>query len=157
MTKVTAKVIQWNCTEYIEGISLRNEFLNKTANLPLLKKAPINEKNFIHIAAFLDDKVVGTLFILPVYESTIQIKQVAVSDKYQGMGIEKKLILFVEEQVKESGGARIILDGRDSAWVFYESLGYSEKGLPKKHGDVYLKQFEKQVTQPAVLHYMYTA
>ncbi len=53
-----------------------------------------------------------------------QIRYMAVEKEWQGKGIGKMILLYLEEKVKEKGAKNIILNARDIAIKFYEKNGY---------------------------------
>ncbi len=53
-----------------------------------------------------------------------QIRYMAVEKEWQGKGIGKMILLYLEEKVKEKGAKNIILNARDIAIKFYERNGY---------------------------------
>jgi N-acetylglutamate synthase-like GNAT family acetyltransferase len=56
-----------------------------------------------------------------------QIRFMAVDDKYQGKGLGKLIVDFLEQRGKSLGLQRIELQARENAVKFYESCGYSVK------------------------------
>ncbi|EST90510.1 GNAT family N-acetyltransferase [Vagococcus lutrae] len=126
---IKMKTIQWQSKEYYEGIALRNQHLNQPSGLTLITDAPIQEELAIHLAAIIDQRVVGTLFLDNTdRENTAQIKQVAVSDAYRGMKIGQSLMAYAELIARQQGYEEIFLTARESAWLFYEKLGYESSG-----------------------------
>ena len=53
-----------------------------------------------------------------------QIRYMAVSDDYQGMGFGSEIIKVLENIAREKGSRRIILQSRENAVKFYEKNGY---------------------------------
>ncbi len=54
-----------------------------------------------------------------------QVRCVAVSSQAQGKGVGKLLMQFLEEKAWQLGMTEIILDARDNAVQFYQSIGYT--------------------------------
>lgn len=54
-----------------------------------------------------------------------QIRYMAVSESYQGLGVGKKLIAYAEIIAKERGNKEIVLQSRSSAVNFYKKCGYT--------------------------------
>ena len=53
-----------------------------------------------------------------------QIRYMAVSDDYQGMGYGSKIVKVLENIAREKGNRKIILQSRENAVKFYEKNGY---------------------------------
>ena len=53
-----------------------------------------------------------------------QIRYMAVSDDYQGMGYGSKIVKALDNIAREKGSRKIILQSRENAVKFYEKNGY---------------------------------
>ena len=53
-----------------------------------------------------------------------QIRYMAVSDDYQGMGFGSKMLIVLDNIAREKGSRKIILQSRGNAVKFYEKNGY---------------------------------
>jgi len=58
------------------------------------------------------------------------MRQVAVSDKHQGLGIGRAMVEFSERFARENGYGKISMHARDTAVGFYLRLGYEVEGEP---------------------------
>ena len=56
-----------------------------------------------------------------------QIRFMAVDNRYQGKGLGKLIVDFLEEEAKVTGLQRIELEARENAVKFYERCGYRVK------------------------------
>ena len=97
------------------------------------------EANDVLIAGYTNERIIGCLILTPLNGQTAQMRQVAVEEIWQGQGVGRQLIAFAEQAARERGFAEITLHGRESAFPFYERLGYaafgptfSEVGLPHR-------------------------
>lgn len=127
------------------GIHLRNKLLKKTSGKELIQELPLEEKDNWHIVVLNDEEVVGTLMLSKKNRKTAQIEQVAISESMQGLGVGKQLIDFAENLAKELGFMQVYLTGRESAWKFYEKLGYQTNNKVSRKGRVIVKEFTKQL------------
>lgn len=57
-------------------------------------------------------------------DTTAQIRYMAVHQDYQGKGLGKLVLTYLEEIAKENKRTDIILHARENAIKFYESCGY---------------------------------
>jgi N-acetylglutamate synthase-like GNAT family acetyltransferase len=63
-----------------------------------------------------------------MHESAVrqgQVRCVAVATDQQGKGIGKLIMSYLEKVAMEKGWQEIILEARENAVPFYESIGYS--------------------------------
>lgn len=141
---------------YKETLNLRNDVLRKSAGKPLLVDSPTEEMTDFHLVVKQDGKVVGTLLLHPCFTSCVQIKQVAISPTCQGQGLGKKLMVYAEDVVKKLGFTTIFLTGRQSAWHFYQKLGYSELMEEYSDGELVFKVFKKDIQPLPILKEMKT-
>jgi ribosomal protein S18 acetylase RimI-like enzyme len=58
------------------------------------------------------------------------MRQVAVSDKHQGLGVGRALVDFSEKYAGDNGYSKISMHARESAVGFYLKLGYEVEGEP---------------------------
>ena len=120
--------------------------MKKTANIPLISELPLEEQDNWHVIVLEDDRVVGTLMLREKDNQTIQIQQVAIDQSMQGQGLGLRLMTFAEQLAKELGFKKTYLTGRESAWHFYEQLGYLTNHEVIKGKGVRLKEFEKKLS-----------
>ena len=78
----------------------------------------------IYISAYDGDTLIGKAIITPLNKDTVQMRQMAVDESYQGKGIGRAIVLEFEHVVMELGYTTIILHARETALPFYEKLGY---------------------------------
>lgn len=78
----------------------------------------------IYLSAFDGDLLIGTAIITPLDDTTVQMRQMAVHEDYQGKGIGRQIVGEFEKLVLELGYSQVVLHGRESALPFYEKLGY---------------------------------
>lgn len=153
---VTLRLTYFGSTEYWAGIYLRNELLKKTANTPLISELPLEEQDNWHVVVLEDERVVGTLMLSEWDNKTMKIQQVAIDPSMQGQGLGLRLMAFAEQLAKELGFKKTYLTGRESAWRFYEQLGYLTNHDIITGKGVLLKEFEKKLTHNTYLKEMET-
>jgi N-acetylglutamate synthase-like GNAT family acetyltransferase len=115
---------------YRKMLLLREAVLRKPLGLKLSPEELQKDVSDHHIAALLEDAVVGCLVLMPLPDKTIKMRQVAVLSDKQRSGIGKSLILWTEDFSRSLGFSRIILHSRETAVGFYEKLGYKKTGQP---------------------------
>ena len=117
------------CSEaYQAELALRNELLRKPIGLDLYCEDLSQEDRDWHIGAFVGGKLIGCLVLTPLNDREIKMRQVAVKEDYQGLGIGRRLVEYAELFAREKGYSAIVLNARKSAIGFYEKLGYKVVG-----------------------------
>lgn len=106
--------------------ALRFSVLREPWNQPHGSEVLADEASAIHVMAIDEsEKVLG---VARMHESAIsqgQVRCVAVATGQQGKGIGKLIMRYLENVAMEKGWQEIVLEARENAVPFYESLGYS--------------------------------
>jgi ribosomal protein S18 acetylase RimI-like enzyme len=77
--------------------------------------------------AIIDIQIVGVLALLPIDETLIEIKNIAVLETHQGKGIGKKLLAFAFSEAKEKGFQDIQIGTANSSigqLALYQKMGF---------------------------------
>ena len=104
---------------------LRWRMLRKPWNQPKGSEKDELEDKSIHAMVCNEDRIpigVGRAHFNSDEEA--QIRYMAVEEEWQGKGIGKMILSYLEEKIKEKGAKNIILNARDIAIKFYEKNGY---------------------------------
>jgi len=121
---ITFKSFTHDSPLYEESIVLRNRILIEAVGRHEdCRDFDFPEKD-IYISAFDGDVLIGSAIITPLNNDTVQMRQMAVDNAYQGQGVGRAIALEFERIVKEKGYSMIILHAREIAVPFYEKLGY---------------------------------
>jgi len=124
----TLCLIRVGSEEYKAELDLRNEILRKPIGLDLYSEDMSREDMDWHIGAFMDGALVGCLILTPLDSEKIKMRQVAVKEDHQGLGIGTKLVAYSEVFARERGYRRIVLAARKTALEFYAKLGHEVVG-----------------------------
>ena len=112
----------------------------RTVSLENAKRIFMKMKNYPFYkvyAALLDDNIVGTFELLVMDNlahrgaPSAVVEDVVVSDKHQGKGIGKEMMIFAMKVCREMGCYKLSLSSnvkRENAHKFYESLGFNQHG-----------------------------
>lgn len=95
----------------------------------------IIDKGGMIFYAQYNDKIVGTVSLLKIDDTTFELTKMAVSDGNQGLGIGKKLMEHCLNEAKEKGIQKLILYSNRKllpAIHLYESFGFIE--IPVEEG-----------------------
>lgn len=134
------KIFRQSDPEYLLSLILRYKILRIPLGLTFTAADLGRDTNDIHIGAFDGDTILGSLILTDSGDGTVQMRQVAVDDMYQGKGIGRELALYSEVYAKDKGFKLIHCHARSVAAPFYKRLGYDivggefvEVGIPHFH------------------------
>ncbi|MGI9158802.1 MAG: GNAT family N-acetyltransferase [Saprospiraceae bacterium] len=134
MTGIRIFQIEFGTPEYDETVRLRDEVLRKPLGLSFTAEQLATEYDSLHlIATDLGGRLIACLVLVPVSESTIKMRQVAVRPDLQGRGVGKAIVLAAEALAADGGFQEMVLHARETATEFYRKLDYRTEG----------KQFEE--------------
>jgi predicted GNAT family N-acyltransferase len=116
--------------DYEQELMLRQKILRTPLGLILDPEKLKLENHDFHLGAFHDQRLLGCLILSPDSNQILKMRQVAVDDTVQGMGIGKQMVLKSETFAREKNYIEIRLSARVTAIPFYETLGYTVYGDP---------------------------
>jgi len=128
MKDVALRVIPHNSHAYDAAVALRYMLLRKPLGLEFSVDQLRAEADSRHIGCYVDGILVGCVVLKPIDVGLIQMRQLAVDEKMQGMGIGRLIVEYSETLAKTLGFHEITLHARETAVVFYERLGYAKVG-----------------------------
>jgi ribosomal protein S18 acetylase RimI-like enzyme len=112
--------------EWLEKYNLLEE-----ADMPMLdhpKEVILDKGGYIFLAHY-DNAIVGTIGMMEMDENCFEILKLGVNERYQGLGIGRKLMVHILELCHQIGAKKIILETNTklvSAIKLYKSLGFME-------------------------------
>ncbi len=128
MENLIIKIVEHNSTAYQQTVELRRKVLRIPLGLDFTKDELENEKDQLHVAAYLNDELVGCLVLIKLPRQTLKMRQVAVEPAMQGRGIGTRLVSWSEHWAVLNKYFRIELHARKEAVQFYLDLAYSVLG-----------------------------
>lgn len=81
-----------------------------------------------HVIAYLRGKAIGTARIRYLPEKTAKIERVSVLKEYRGKGAGKGIMEYIVCYLRGKSAENIKLDSQEYAKVFYEKLGFKQRG-----------------------------
>lgn len=115
-------------TELNQILKLRYEVLRQPWNQPA--ETATDDLELSSVNAFISDEQGNVIACGRLQENENkkgQIRFMAVNAKYQGKGLGKKIVKFLETKGEDLGLKEIELQARENAVKFYEECGYSIK------------------------------
>ena len=137
--------IQHLSPAYALAVALRRAVLRKPLGLEFTESQLASESTSHHLTAWEEDVLLGTLLLTPLEGGTVQMRQVAVDDRKQGVGIGRLMVVESEAEARRCGFTRIMLHARDTAVPFYKKLGYEEVGDEFIEVGVRHQEMEKRI------------
>lgn len=116
--------IEYGSPEYETTLDLRNEIFRKPQGLNLRDEDLSREALCDMFGGFLGDKIIATIFLAKIDDTTARIKAVMILEEYRGTGLGKFIMDYAENVARRQGYKYIKLLSRMSAETFYEKLGY---------------------------------
>jgi len=110
--------------EFEQYYDLRWRMLRKPWHQPQGSEKDEFEDSGIHIAAFLNGKIIGCGRGHFISSRQAQIRWMAVEDEYQGQSLGSRILKVLEEQLFKAGTTEIILKAREKAVNLYRKQGY---------------------------------
>lgn len=114
--------------DYAAAVNLRRAILRTPLGLDFTSAQLAAETSDIHLAAFEDAELVGTVLLSSYDDQTMKLRQMAVDDAMQGQGVGAQLLAAAEAETRAAGKTRITLAARVTAQPFYARNGYTATG-----------------------------
>lgn len=127
-TDIRITPIEFGSKEYEELMKLRIQVLREPLGLKYSPEDLIQEIDDIFLGAFAKGELVGCLLLRILPDGKMKMRQVAVTEKYQGKKVGTKLVKFAEVLAKKMGYGDFELHARESSVAFYLALGYETYG-----------------------------
>ena len=128
MLELLLREINHNSIEYVQTVALRHEILRAPLGLEFPRDELKTEGAHFHLACFHEHELAACLVLVPIDESAIKMRQVAVAEKWQRQGVGRELVEFSESFARERGFDLMTLHARETAVMFYEKSGYEKRG-----------------------------
>lgn len=126
--------------EYRDAIrKLNYEWLEKYFHLEDIDREVLSHPEEVILApggeifyAWYEDQIVGTVSLMKLEESVFELTKMAVSEKFQGLGIGKRLMEYSLDFAKNAGIRQIIIYSNrrlERAVDMYRKFGFVEMDL----------------------------
>lgn len=113
--------------EYLQAKEIRYECLYGELSLPRGLVEDTDGRTYAHLAAFIDDAVVGYAR-LHLQGGDSRIYQVCVTERWRNHGIARALVLELIGLAHRQGRNQVYLDARTHVIGMYERLGFIAEG-----------------------------
>lgn len=137
--------IEHGSAEYEQMVKLREEVLRKPLGLHFTDDQLEAEATDILIGAFDDGRILGCCILTPISKDTVKLRQMAVNNRYQHMGIGYSIIQFAENLARDKGYRKVTMNARETSIGFYQKMGYKVVGEPFIEVTLPHRCMEKQI------------
>jgi predicted GNAT family N-acyltransferase len=127
---MNVQIRQPNSKDFPAILRLRYEALSKPYGFELRTKPSAADlaPSAIHRAAYIGDKLVGTVRLDLLEGSIYEVRRMAVDQSCRGMGIGTLLLREAEIEASAKGAKWVKLNSRPKATSFYQYNGYIPTG-----------------------------
>ena len=111
--------------DFLDYYTLRYNILRKPWGHPIGSEKDKYENSSVHACVKNENSEIVSVCRLQMNnEIEAQVRYMAVDSNYQGKGLGKKIMLYMEDRAREKGAEYVVLHARENALEFYKSCGY---------------------------------
>ena len=122
------RVVEYATEEYKEALQLKDDVMRKPLGLCLSEDDVKFDNKRIHIGGYIENELVCGCSFGIIHKKMGHIFSVYVKQSCQNQGIGQQLMAFAEDYAKQSGVARLYVEGRKTAKNFYLKCGFRPCG-----------------------------
>ena len=124
MTALTFREFFCDSADYPASVRLRDQVLRLPLGLTLTAADTDNDPQEWHFGAFDGTQLIASVTLRHLGGPEAKLRQMAVHPDYHRRGIGRELVRLAEKTAQHRGVIQVTLHARDTAVVFYQSLGY---------------------------------
>ena len=132
--------------EYRGGVELRRRMLRIPLGLDFTPEELDQESCDVFLVGMKDEKIVATLVLTTLEDGAVKMRQVAVEELFQGLGLGTALVRDAERIAREAGFSRVVVSARLPAVEFYLGMGYTLSGETYTEVGIPHQRLEKALT-----------
>jgi len=88
------------------------------------------DRDALHMVVEDSEKVIGTARVLFLAANQAKVERMALLEPFRRKGIGRKIISFLDEELKNRQVQQVVLHAQSGVVAFYKSCGFDESGLP---------------------------
>ena len=134
--------------DYWLGVELRRQVLRIPLGLDFTPEELDKEGCDVFLVGMKEDKAVATLVLTTLEDGEVKMRQVAVADEVQGLGLGSAIVKDAERIATEAGFTKMVVSARLPAVAFYEGLGYTAVGDNYTEIGIPHQRLEKALSKP---------
>lgn len=137
--------ITFQSPAYKAAVQLRERLLRQPLHLQFEADQLASEWQDYHLVAIDEEEKVVACVVLSPKEEEIKMRQLAVTEAWQGHGIGRGLVEFAESFARAKEYATIFCHARSQVVPFYEKMGYQAHGAPFEEVTIQHYYMEKRL------------
>jgi predicted GNAT family N-acyltransferase len=99
----------------------------------------------LHMVVEDGERVIGTARILSLTTNQAKVERMAVLEPFRRKGIGRKIISFLDEELRNRQVQLVVLHAQSGVVAFYKSCGFDELGLPFWEADIKHVKMQKRL------------
>jgi len=103
------------------------------------------DRQALHMVVQDGGTVIGTARVLFLSANQAKIERMALLEPFRGKGIGKKVISFLDEELRNRQIQRVVLHAQYGAVPFYKSCGFTQLGSPFWEAGIRHIKMQKQL------------
>jgi len=128
-TPISIRIAPHGSSDYEAAVALRRAVLRTPLGLDFSPEELVREAADTHLTAWSGDRLIGTVVMTRYSDTTVKLRQMAVSEDARGTGAGAALLSAFEDLARARGFTEIVLAARQTAQAFYARHGYTTDGV----------------------------
>ena len=129
MGKLSYKLVASN-RDLKEAFEVREKVFTEEQGIPEDLEFDNHDREALHMVVKDGERVIGTARVLFLTTNQAKIERMAILRPFRHRGIGRRIISFLNEELKNRHVEEVVLHAQYSVVAFYKSCGFKELGLP---------------------------
>ena len=129
MGKLGYKLVASN-RDLKEAFEVRKKVFTEEQGTPEDLEFDNHDREALHMVVKDGERVIGTARVLFLTTNQAKIERMAILRPFRHRGIGRRIISFLNEELKNRHVEEVVLHAQYSVVAFYKSCGFRELGLP---------------------------
>jgi len=129
MGKLGYKLVASN-RDLKEAFEVRKKVFTEEQGTPEDLEFDNHDREALHMVVKDGERVIGTARVLFLTTNRAKIERMAILKPFRHRGIGRRIISFLDEELKNRHVEEVVLHAQYSVVAFYKSCGFRELGLP---------------------------
>lgn len=129
MGKLSYKLVASN-RDLKEAFEVRKKVFTEEQDIPEDLEFDNHDREALHMVVKDGERVIGTARVLFLTTNQAKIERMAILRPFRYRGIGRRIISFLNEELKNRHVEEVVLHAQYSVVAFYKSCGFEELGLP---------------------------
>ena len=113
-----------------EAFEVRKKVFTEEQGTPEDLEFDNHDREALHMVVKDGERVIGTARVLFLTTNQAKIERMAILRPFRHRGIGRRIISFLNEELKNRHVEDVVLHAQYSVVAFYKSCGFKELGLP---------------------------